>query len=125
MLLTITWFPRSWVQIRTAGKIVYIDPAYMKVCFAGYPKKIEYSSWPDPIDSLPEGLERGDIILVTHHHKDHCKRGTLKRLRRSDTLALATKCLTTAFPSRPCQLTILSTEAQRISSIAKARALDT
>jgi L-ascorbate metabolism protein UlaG (beta-lactamase superfamily) len=29
------------------------------------------------------------LILVTHHHKDHCKRVTVERLRRSGTLVIA------------------------------------
>lgn len=91
MSISIKWFPRSWIQIMTKNKIIYIDPAYLKTCFKNYPKRIEFSSWPDPIDGLPEELEKADLILVTHHHKDHCKRVTVDRLRRSDTLVIAPK----------------------------------
>ncbi len=85
------WFPPSWIQIKTGGHVIYIDPAYLRTNFAHYPKTIEYSRWPDPIDGLPEELEKADIILVTHHHKDHCKQVTVNRLRNDNTKILATK----------------------------------
>jgi L-ascorbate metabolism protein UlaG (beta-lactamase superfamily) len=71
--INIKWFPPSWIQIKCKTHIIYIDPAYLKTNFAHYPKRIEYSKWPEPIDGLPEELEQVDIILITHHHKDHCK----------------------------------------------------
>lgn len=87
----IKWFPPSWVQIKTGSHVIYIDPAYLRTNFADYPKTIEYSRWPDPIDGLPEELEKADIILVTHHHKDHCKQVTVNRLRNDNTKILAPK----------------------------------
>ena len=87
----IKWFPPSWIQIEAEGQIIYIDPAYLKTNFAHYPKRIEYSTWPDPIDGLPEELEKGDIILITHHHKDHCKNVTVRRLKNKKTKIFATK----------------------------------
>lgn len=94
--ISIIWFPPSWFQIRTKDKIIYIDPAYLKKYYTNYPKKIEFSTWPDPIDGLPErDLEKADVILITHHHKDHCKGVTVNRLKRKDTLVIAPKrCLT-------------------------------
>jgi L-ascorbate metabolism protein UlaG (beta-lactamase superfamily) len=89
MPVSIKWFPPSWIQISAQNKIIYIDPAYLKTYFKNHPKRIEFSSWPDPIDGLPEELEKADLILVTHHHKDHCKRVTVERLRRADTLVVA------------------------------------
>lgn len=89
MSVLIRWFPHSWFQVKAGGKVIYIDQAYLKGNFADYPGRIEFSSWPDPIDGLPEKLKKADIILVTHHHKDHCKRVTLERLRRRDTLVVA------------------------------------
>lgn len=91
MSLSIKWFPPSWFQIKTRGKIIYLDPAYLRTYFAKYPKKIEFTKWPDPIDGLPEELEKADVILVTHDHGDHCKDVTINRLRRGDTLVLAPK----------------------------------
>ncbi|RCV63957.1 L-ascorbate metabolism protein UlaG, beta-lactamase superfamily [Methanophagales archaeon] len=85
------WFPPSWFQIKIKDKIIYIDPAWMRTYFTKYPKKIEFSKWPDPIDGLPEELEKADVILITHHHKDHCKSVTVNRLKDADTLVVAPK----------------------------------
>ena len=91
MPIFIKWFPPSWIQISAQNKLIFIDPAYLKTYFKDYPKRIEFASWPDPIDGLPEELEKADLILVTHHHKDHCKRITVDRLKRPDTLVVAPK----------------------------------
>ena len=91
MFTFIKWFPPSWFQIKTSKKIIYIDPAYLRTYFTHYPNKIEFSKWPDPIDGLPEELEKANIILVTHHHKDHCKSVTVNRLKGADTLVVAPK----------------------------------
>jgi L-ascorbate metabolism protein UlaG (beta-lactamase superfamily) len=96
MSIKIKWFPPAWVQIKLSNqKVIYIDPAYLKKYYRNYPKKVEFSSWPDPIDGLPEkDLEKADVILVTHHHKDHCKGVTTNRLRGKYTSVIATKdCL--------------------------------
>jgi L-ascorbate metabolism protein UlaG (beta-lactamase superfamily) len=89
MPIFIKWFPPSWFQIKTQDRVIYIDPAYLRTHFMKYPKKIEFSRWPDPIDGLPEELETADLILVTHDHNDHGKDVTVNRLRRGDTLVVA------------------------------------
>jgi L-ascorbate metabolism protein UlaG (beta-lactamase superfamily) len=91
MTVAIKWFPPSWVQIKTLDKIIYIDPAYLRTYFLKYPQKIEFSKWPDPIDGLPENLEKGDIILITHEHADHCKKITADRLKSENTIVVAPK----------------------------------
>ena len=91
MVVLIKWFPPSWFQIKTKQKVIYIDPAYLRTYFKNYPKNIEFSRWPEEIDGLPEELEKADLILVTHNHKDHCKRVTVDRLARPDTLIVAPK----------------------------------
>ena len=73
MSVSIKWFPPSWFQIKTHSVIIYIDPAYLRSYYKRYPKKIEFSRWPDPIDGLPEKLEKADLVLLTHDHKDHAK----------------------------------------------------
>lgn len=88
MPVTIKWFPPSWFQIKSRTKTIYIDPAYLRSYFTHYPKKIEFSKWPDPINGLPEKLAKADIILVTHHHKDHAKEITINRLKRKDTMVV-------------------------------------
>jgi L-ascorbate metabolism protein UlaG (beta-lactamase superfamily) len=90
MPISIKWFPPSWIQIKYEGYVIYVDPAYLKTYFKDYPHKIEFSNWPDEIDGLPEeDLEKADIILVTHQHKDHCKQVTVKRLIENKTRVLA------------------------------------
>ena len=91
MTLLIKWFPPSWFQIKVDNIVIYIDPAYLRTYFLSYPKHIEYSKWPDEIDGLPEELEKADIILITHHHKDHFKLATIKRLQKTTTLIVAPK----------------------------------
>lgn len=91
MAIVIKWFPPSWFQIKVDNIVIYIDPAYLRTYFLSYPKHIEYSKWPDEIDGLPEELEKADIILITHHHKDHFKLATIKRLQKTDTLIVAPK----------------------------------
>jgi len=60
MSIIIKWFPNSWFQIKTQSQMLYIDPAYLRTYFTKYPKRIEFSRWPDPIDGLPEELEKAD-----------------------------------------------------------------
>ena len=92
MPMDIKWFPPACFQIKTGKEVIYIDPAYLKKYYKNYPKKVEFSSWPDPIDGLPEkDLEKANIILVTHHHKDHCKRVTVDRLMKRNTSIIAPK----------------------------------
>ena len=91
MTVAIKWFPPSWLQIKVAKKIIYIDPAYLRTYYTKYPHKIEFSKWPDPIDGLPEKLAKADIILLTHDHADHCKKITADRLRKKGTLVIGPK----------------------------------
>lgn len=77
MSIFIKWFLPSWFQIKAKDKLLYIDPAYLRTHFKDYPGKIEFSRWPTPIDGLPGQLEKADVILVKHHHKDHSKSVTV------------------------------------------------
>lgn len=87
--VTVRWFPPSWIEVTGPGVHLYIDPAYLKTYFARYPRRIDYTSWPDEIDGLPEPLEPADLVLVTHAHKDHCKWVTVARVATDDALVLA------------------------------------
>jgi len=85
----IRWFPPSWFQIKGVGKVIYIDPAYIKKYFTDFPTKIDCSHWPEQVDGLPDDLEPADLILVTHAHKDHVKRVTVERLKKPGTRVVA------------------------------------
>jgi L-ascorbate metabolism protein UlaG (beta-lactamase superfamily) len=43
----------------------------MSTYYKKYNKKIVFSELED--DALPEELEKGDLILISHIHRDHCK----------------------------------------------------
>ena len=91
IIIALKWFPPSWTQININNKIIYIDPAYLRTYYTNCTKKIEFSKWPDPIDGLPEKLPKGDLILITHDHADHCKKITADRLRKKNTLIMGPK----------------------------------
>ena len=55
---------RGHDQIKSKGKIIYIDPAYLRTYYAKYPKKIEFSKWLDTIDGLPEMTELGSVDVA-------------------------------------------------------------
>ena len=93
--ISIQFFQPSWFKIKTGSKIIYIDPAYLSKYYTMYPQKIDFTKWPDPIDGLPDrDLEKADLILISHHHKDHCKAVTVNRLKKTDTLIVAPKICT-------------------------------
>lgn len=84
--MIIKWFPRSWLQIKTEGCVIYTDPSYMSSFFKKYPKKVILSDAED--DALPEDLEAADLILISHTHTDHCKEITINRLSNKNTTIL-------------------------------------
>jgi L-ascorbate metabolism protein UlaG (beta-lactamase superfamily) len=75
-------FPHSWVLIEAGSARVYIDPSYLSRYLGDHPSRIEFSS----DDGLPEPLEKGDLILITHGDFDHLNPATVERLRADDTL---------------------------------------
>jgi len=78
-------FPHSWLQIASTSATVYIDPSYLAHFYERHPTRIEYS----PRDGLPEQLEQGDLILITHGDGDHMNPATLARLRGEETVVVA------------------------------------
>jgi len=91
-VIRLKWFPPSWFLITFEDKVIYIDPAWIQSNFARYPKRVIFSHYPDPMDGLPEpDLPKADIVLVTHHHRDHQKRATIDRLSNQNTLVVGTQ----------------------------------
>lgn len=71
MTIYVKWLGHSSFQIRTMGKIIYID-------LKKYGKVVETS-------------EKADIVLVTHNHGDHCSPPKIQSLRKKDTIVIAPK----------------------------------
>lgn len=89
MALALRWYPPAWIEIKTRNHTIYLDPSYLKKYFLDHPTAREYSDWPDEVDGLPDDLNKADLILITHHHKDHVKKVTVDRISGPDTLVLA------------------------------------
>lgn len=75
MSVTLRWFPNSWFEIVSGETVIDIDPAIL----------------PGAHRDVPEGLRQADLVLVTHHHRDHCDVDTLERVTGPDTVVLAPK----------------------------------
>lgn len=60
--IELKWLGHSGILIKDS-KIVYIDPY-----------------------NIPEGLEKADIVLLTHSHYDHCSVADLKKIVKNGTL---------------------------------------
>ena len=66
MAVFIKWLAHASFRIRADGKVVYVD--------------LEKSS---------EVSEKGDLILVTHSHFDHCDPSKISKVRKEDTVIIA------------------------------------
>jgi L-ascorbate metabolism protein UlaG (beta-lactamase superfamily) len=76
--MILKFYPHSWLQIASGTKRIYVDPSY-----------VEFSNGPKSVDGLPEPLEKGDLILLTHGDFDHMNPATIERLRDDHTRVLA------------------------------------
>lgn len=66
MTIIIKWLAHAGFQIKTEGKIIYID----------LEKNCEFS-------------EKADLILVTHSHYDHCDPAKIKAAQKKNTVTIA------------------------------------
>jgi len=87
--MLIKWFPRSWIQIKTNQFVIYIDPSFISTYYKNNSNIIRYSDAED--DFLPENLEKANLILISHIHKDHCKEVNINRLSTDNTIILTPK----------------------------------
>lgn len=71
--MDITWLGHAAFQLKGLSQTVYIDPVRMEYC--GTRTKPFFES-PEP----------ADIILLTHHHTDHCNPDSFARMRRPATI---------------------------------------
>ena len=69
--LTITFIGHGTLMLQFAGKVIHVDP---------YGALADYSVLP-----------KADMILLTHHHRDHLDPGALKHARSKQTLLLLTE----------------------------------
>lgn len=65
--MIIKWLGHASFLIKVSGKNFYIDP------YAG------------------EYLEKADVILITHSHRDHCDLDKIEAARRADTLIVTSR----------------------------------
>jgi len=85
--MKIKLFPRSWVQIKYENQILYIDPSFVSSYYKKYKEIVKYSEEED--DYLPNDFDKGNIILISHIHKDHCKNVNIERLSNKLTTILS------------------------------------
>jgi len=72
--LEIRWMTHSWFQIKAGKATVHVDPSA-------------------PDSRFPEGLVRGaekaGLVLITHHHADHCRKEILDAVSKEGAGVLA------------------------------------
>lgn len=76
MVIQIRWLAHASFQISAAGKAIYVDPRYLK-------------SFKSEIGQYFETPDKADIILITHHHADHCYPSSFRKMLTSNTKILA------------------------------------
>jgi L-ascorbate metabolism protein UlaG (beta-lactamase superfamily) len=68
MVVFVKWLAHASFEIRSNGKVVYID-----------------------LEKYSEPTEKADLVLVTHSHTDHCDPEKIKKVRKDDTVIIAPK----------------------------------
>jgi len=66
MVVSIKWLAHASFQIKSEGKIIYVD-----------------------LEKSGEISEKADVILVTHSHFDHCDPEKIKLVQKEDTVIVA------------------------------------
>jgi L-ascorbate metabolism protein UlaG (beta-lactamase superfamily) len=66
MTVSIKWLAHAGFQIKTKGRIIYVD-----------------------LEEHGKAIEKADLILVTHSHADHCDPAKIKEIRKKDTVIIA------------------------------------
>lgn len=78
-------------------KVGNVEITYLK--HAGFKIKGSKVLYIDPYE-VPEGLEKADLILVTHDHFDHLDLKSIKRLSKADTTVVTPKgCIVEGYES--------------------------
>lgn len=90
--MTITRISRyAWFKIEVDGVIIHIDPGY-----AGYYQNQHFDE--------KHFADKADIILITHHHKDHIQPAAIEQISGNNTKIFATKLCAKLLPM-PYQFT--------------------
>ncbi|MEN6379541.1 MAG: MBL fold metallo-hydrolase [Methanofastidiosum sp.] len=75
MKIEITWLGHAAYRIKANDKIIYIDPRFMKAKGS-------------KVKNFFENPEKADIILITHHHADHCYAESFGKMINSQTIII-------------------------------------
>ncbi|MBN1152300.1 MAG: MBL fold metallo-hydrolase [Dehalococcoidia bacterium] len=73
--MDITWLGHAAFRLMGTSQTVYIDPVEMEYCGARTKR-------------LFDNPEPADIILLTHHHTDHCNPESFQRMRTPSTVII-------------------------------------
>lgn len=57
--LELRWIAHSWFQVRARNVTIHIDPSMLGS---------------EGLEELAKGVRKADIVLITHHHADHCRK---------------------------------------------------
>ncbi len=72
--LEVRWITHSWFQIRARDITVHIDPSTLGS---------------KGLEELAKGARKADLVLVTHHHADHCRKDVVDLVSKKGTRVLA------------------------------------
>jgi L-ascorbate metabolism protein UlaG (beta-lactamase superfamily) len=84
MAVTLRWYPNSWFELAGPDVLVQVDPAI--------PPNAPYELEGEP--------SQADLVLVTHHHPDHCDPAMIERVACADTPVFAPRLAAEAIGTR-------------------------